>query len=86
MGSRQKKPFHVHTVHLTLYKPEGTEQVVLIKSELNLSPTYKRLHSNFQGEIMTPLVGLINSLQWIYFNSKNEFKELFFRSENYPRY
>ena len=34
VGSPQKKPFHVHTVHLTLYKPEGTEQVVLIKSEL----------------------------------------------------
>ena len=49
------------------------------------------MHSNFQGVIITPLVGLIYSLQWSYFlgsyfNSKKEFKELLFRSKNDPRY
>jgi len=48
-------------------------------------------HSNFQGVIITPLVGLINSLQWSYFlgsyfNSKKEFKKLFFRSKNDPKF
>ena len=50
------------------------------------------VHSNFQGVIITPPVGLIlNSLQLSYlggsyFNSKKEFKELFFMNKNHPRF
>ena len=49
------------------------------------------MHGNFQGVIKTPLEGLIQLLAvelffGSYFNSKKEFKELFFRSKNHPRF
>ena len=48
--------------------------------------TLVNLHNNFQGLIITPLGGLIYSLQWSYFNSKKESKEQIFRGKNHPRY
>ena len=63
----------------------------LIIATINFSCFQLILHSNFQGVIITPLVGLI----WLltveyflgsYFNSKKKFRELFFRSKSDPRY
>ena len=62
----------------------------LIKSQKGTKE--RKVHSHFQGVIMTP-VGGVNLTPYSgailggsYFNSKKEFKELFLRSENHPRY
>ena len=67
-----------------------------MKSEcLKLDPEMAKiidLHSNFQGVIITPLVGLIELLTvelfFLFFvlTPEKEFKELFFRNKVTPKY